>query len=57
MPTEPKKTAPAPITERELPEFLLWFFTHTGHADHVATWRATKDKPAPASRAPAGDNK
>lgn len=47
MTEKPATTKAAPLTERELSEFLLWFFTHTGHADHVATWRAWQRSPQP----------
>lgn len=51
----PKKPAPdpaAPIRQDELGDFLLWFFTHTGHADHVNTWR----KASQGAGADAGDD-
>lgn len=46
MPEDTANTTPAPLTEDELREFLMWFFTQTGHAAHVATWRAL-NTPAP----------
>jgi len=55
-----KKHAPAAageLTQEELAEFLLWFFTHTGHAEHVRTWRASREHQGNASteRDPATD--
>lgn len=39
MPSLIENEKQEPITEPELGPFLLWFFTHTGHAEHVNTWR------------------
>lgn len=36
--------APEPLTTTELPAFLLWFFTNTGRAAHVKTWRDETSK-------------
>jgi len=44
-------TTPAPLTERELGPFLLWFFCQAGYCDIVETWRATQSTAEPAEPA------